>query len=507
MAQRNTALATAAAICFSIPGSAALADVTSQQVWNDWKGYMEGFGYTLQADETVSGDSLTIDNLSAEITLPEDQGTASMSLGQVVMTDMGDGTVSITLPAKFPIHYVVDPAEGESVDAKIDYSSSGSSIIVSGNPEDITYSYEMAEAGFVLAELIVEGEPVDLNKMAMTMTGVSGSSSAKKGNLRNMVQRFTSGPIAFDIDVDNPEDGSNVKMSGGYDSLDFEGTGAIPLEMDATNLAAMMRAGFAFDGSFRFGAGGADFTFADQEEMVEGTSKTGGGHLDVSMDEKALRYAGAATDYDIQLSGGELPFPVEMAMQQTKFDLLLPVAKGDEEQDFAFALTMGDFTMSDLIWSLFDPGAKLPRDPATVVVDTAGKVKLLVDLMDPEAMEAAGAEGAEPAELHALDLKSLIISIAGAELTGNGGFTFDNSDKMTFDGMPAPTGEIDLKLVGGNGLLDKLVEMGLLPEDQAMGARMMMGLFAVPGAGEDELTSKIEVSGDGQIKANGQRIK
>ena len=49
--------------------------------------------------------------------------------------------------------------------------------------------------------------------------------------------------------------------------------------------------------------------------------------------------------------------------------------------------------------------------------------------------------------------------------------------------------------------------MGLLPEDQAMGARMMMGMFAVTGQGEDTLTSKIEVTGDGQVKANGQRLR
>jgi hypothetical protein len=37
--------------------------------------------------------------------------------------------------------------------------------------------------------------------------------------------------------------------------------------------------------------------------------------------------------------------------------------------------------------------------------------------------------------------------------------------------------------------------------------RMMMGLFATPGDGEDELVSKIEVTGDGQVLANGQRLK
>jgi hypothetical protein len=39
-----------------------------------------------------------------------------------------------------------------------------------------------------------------------------------------------------------------------------------------------------------------------------------------------------------------------------------------------------------------------------------------------------------------------------------------------------------------------------------MGARMMMGLFAVP-AGDDVLTSVIEVNEQGHVLANGQRLK
>jgi hypothetical protein len=62
-------------------------------------------------------------------------------------------------------------------------------------------------------------------------------------------------------------------------------------------------------------------------------------------------------------------------------------------------------------------------------------------------------------------------------------------------------------LRGGNALLDTLVSMGLVPEQEAAGARMMMGLFAVAGAEPDTLNSTIEVQGNGQIFANGQRIQ
>jgi hypothetical protein len=154
---------------------------------------------------------------------------------------------------------------------------------------------------------------------------------------------------------------------------------------------------------------------------------------------------------------------------------------------------------------MFDPTGQLPRDPATVAFDLAGKVKVLANIFDPKTMESMG--DAAPGELHALDINGLTVRAAGAELTGKGAFTFDNSDLQSFDGMPRPEGVLNLMLTGGNALLDTLVAMGFVPEDQANGTRMMMGMFAVPGDTPDTLTSTIEVNAEGHVMANGQRLK
>ena len=95
----------------------------------------------------------------------------------------------------------------------------------------------------------------------------------------------------------------------------------------------------------------------------------------------------------------------------------------------------------------------------------------------------------------------------GAKLMGTGDFTFDNSDTTTFGGMPAPTGVANLELTGANALLDKLIQMGMVSDSDAMGARMMMGMLAVPGDGPDSLKSTIEINDQGHILANGQRLK
>jgi hypothetical protein len=111
-----------------------------------------------------------------------------------------------------------------------------------------------------------------------------------------------------------------------------------------------------------------------------------------------------------------------------------------------------------------------------------------------------------PGELHALDITEVKASVAGAELTGAGAFTFDNTDLATFGGMPAPTGKLDLKLVGGNGLLAKLVTMGMLTQDDASGFQMMASMFANTAADKDEMTSSIEFKDKG-LYANGQKLQ
>ena len=110
-------------------------------------------------------------------------------------------------------------------------------------------------------------------------------------------------------------------------------------------------------------------------------------------------------------------------------------------------------------------------------------------------------------DTHALSVNDLLVQAVGAKLTGKGAFTFDNTDMRTIPGMPRPEGAIDLALNGANALIDNLIAMGIISDQEAMPARMMMGMFAVPGDGPDSLKSKIEINAQGHILANGQRIK
>jgi len=132
---------------------------------------------------------------------------------------------------------------------------------------------------------------------------------------------------------------------------------------------------------------------------------------------------------------------------------------------------------------------------------------VLVDALNTDRMQQMATGGTPPAEVSALDITQLTVDAVGARIDATGAFTFDNTDKITLPGYPKPVGDININIAGANGLLDKLVAMGFLPAEQVMGARMMLGMFAVPGAAPDTLTSRIEFNEEGQILANGQRIK
>jgi len=88
----------AAVLC----GTTATADVTAQQVWDNWTGQMAvyGQGFTTEG-ETQSGDTLTVSGVKIEMS--DDEASVLAELGDINLTENGDGTVTITVPDSYPI--------------------------------------------------------------------------------------------------------------------------------------------------------------------------------------------------------------------------------------------------------------------------------------------------------------------------------------------------------------------------------------------------------------------
>jgi hypothetical protein len=67
-------------------------------------------------------------------------------------------------------------------------------------------------------------------------------------------------------------------------------------------------------------------------------------------------------------------------------------------------------------------------------------------------------------------------------------------------------GGASAKLTGLNAILDTLIDTGLISPDELMPVRMGIGMFTTV-SGDDELTSTVELTEEGQVFVNGQRMK
>ena len=489
--------------------NSAAADLTAQDVWSNWKDYMSSTGYQISGSEQTSGTVLTVSDLVMMVPNPDDQGEVKMTMDQLVFTGNGDGTVSVQMPDTFPMSITATDPDGDLFDATLGYSQGNHVLLASGDPGDFKYSYSADQVGIALTALSIDGEtiPSDSAKLDVALTNVANETTLTGTDTFSVVQQMTSDALTYDVRFKDVDSDVDFAISGAMQALEFGGDATLPQNVDTADIQQMLSAGFKFDGAFGYGKGQSKIDSDTEGQTFAAESSSDGGTIRIAMDAQSLIYDVLQSNSAVSVTSGDLPFPIDLNLVRSGFKLAMPVAKSDAEQDFALSITLGDFTMSETLWGLFDPAQALPRDPASVLLDLSGKAKVLVDFLSPDIAEELEQAETPPGELNALSINDLLASVAGAKLTGSGAFTFDNSAPSPFGAMPAPNGGVDLELAGANGLLDTLIEMGLVTDEDAMGPRMMMGMLAVPGDAPDTLISKIEINEEGHIMANGQRIQ
>ncbi|MGI9393382.1 MAG: DUF2125 domain-containing protein [Boseongicola sp.] len=489
------------ASAFTLLAAPALADLTAAEVWGDWQGLMANYGAEVTTTgQSSSGGTLTITGIATEFEVPD--GSVSLLVGDVSFEELGDGSVAVRMPETMPISVDVTTPEGEG---KVGFTLNqpGASMIASGDAASLRYDFDYPTFG--MGEFTIQGEdiPDDLPIFIdFALNNMAGYINLSEGDVRSYDTESTIASMVMDISFADPE-GEEGEGSFKFSVADLtqKAQGAIvKIDMNMS-VAEMITAGMRQTGTATHGTGSYTVEFDGPDGSFKMLATATSGLLDAAFDENGISYGGKTNDVAVTVSGSVLPLPaVNLRMAESGGRFTMPMVPGEDPQDFALVMRMIGLEIDDMIWGMFDPAGQLPRDPATLIVDLAGKAILTEDFTDPEFAENMEAEA--PGTLEEVNINALQLTMAGAESTGDGAFTFNNSI-----GIPMPAGVANLMLVGGNGLLDKLVGMGLLPDEQAMGARMMMGLFARPGDGPDTLVSTIEVKEDGSVLANGQRIK
>jgi len=496
-------------LALGLTSGTAMAELTAQQVWTSLESTFKGFGYSVTATEIPDDDGLTVSDIDLRYSGAEDDSRIRITMDGIDLIEAADGSVLMTLPAAIPISISATPEGDAPVTMMLGYGTDAMETVVSGEPGNMTYAFVANQLTMSLIDLAIDGKEISREdaRFDLVFDDVTGKIVADTRDGVQIVQDTRAGSASYDLAFTNPDGGEAMILAGAMEAFAAESDSTLPEGFDSSDPQSLAAGGFAADGSVSYEDGQSQFAFTEDNGTTAGTTGSASVALDFSMDDTALSYSLGATGQTVSMSGPEMPVPLDFKMAETALNLTAPIAEADTPQDMAMGVALRGFELSDVIWNIIDPETILPRDAATIALDLTGKVTPGVNLFDPEAMARVEETRVVPGELNALTLNDLTVELAGATMGGTGSFTFDNEDMETFGGFPRPTGSVELTFDGVNALIDKLISMGLVTEEDAMGARMMMSMFAVPGDGEDSLKSSLTINEQGHVLANGMRIQ
>ncbi len=489
-----------------LPAASAVADISADRIWEIWQSSAAQLGQSLSVDGVArAGNVLTVSGVTLSQVIDRDFAY-SLTMGDIVFTERADGTVAIAMAPDFRL--TMGPAEDGLDEGRLVLliRNEGLGIIASGGDGAITYDYRAASIVAGVEEFVVEDEAMDL-VMDLAVRGLEGRYWISTGADLSVVSETRAAGFALAISAEQPDGDGAFEMS--LDIADLVSTSAgtrldLAMQLEPARIGEAVAQGFGVSGSLGYGASEFSFDFSEfgERTYVAGTAEGGSASLVLTGERVGYSVASRGTTYVMR--GPDMPLPeIGLSFGDLEIAFSLPAGASAVPQPMSALVRLVDLEVDDGLWSMIDMAGVLPRSPATLIVDLVGQASLTYGLFDPRFAMAPSF----PGELHALQLRDLRGAIAGAELTGSGAFIFDNADTTTFEGLPRPMGAVDLTLTGGTTLIDNLVQLGLLPQDQALGARMALGFFTRPGDGPDTLVTTIEITPEGAIVANGQPIQ
>jgi len=489
----------------------AFAAVTPEDVWASQITLYEATGAEVSATLARNGASLAVSDIRINYVLPFSLGNVAVDMGGMTLIDNGDG--SVTLDYATDSQLSIDGSitiEGDTLTfgATLDLGLTDFTGMATGDPADVTLEQSAGMTEITLVSLYADEVP-ELDDIDITMyVAVSDSQSTTRlqdGDMLTVTSSGTAGQTVTDFSISIPDIGMVTQSVNAFSGTASEVSLTIPgTPINIMDLSQALRDGLSLSVSnTTTGAQAQNVTMMDGALMSDQSQSTGMSTQTLSMDQTGLKLGGEASDASVNLSQPEMiAFPISIAIADVGFNMGLPVNQGDQPQDMALGVSLAGLTVNDEIWDLFDAGNTLPRDPATISYAFDGSVLLKTDLMDFETLIPMLEDEQIPFELQRLTLSNILLAAVGAQFSGFGDFTFDNSDLVTFGGLPRPQGEATFELTGANALMDKLAAMGLIPAEELAMPRMMMGMFA-QAVGDDQYRSTVVIDAQGGITANG----
>ncbi len=272
--------------------------------------------------------------------------------------------------------------------------------------------------------------------------------------------------------------------------IDLKTQGALG---DATDAEMLLNGVGAFVASLD--AGTSDFAlFADGatpeesgainivQSRVQGALELDGGILSIggSSQELAIGLLPAIEEGKVH---GTIRVP------EARGKLVMPLSPGEDFRDFAVNLSLSGITGDEAFWGSLDPAGRLLRDPAKLVAELDGTVRVTKSLAAMRFGEAP------PFEFGNLSVRQAEVSLLGARAEAEGDIEF-------LQPIALPQGQLDLRLHRVLEVADMLVAAGML---EGVRRDVLVGygsLYAEAGPTGQDLVTEV-VFGPTGISVNG----
>jgi hypothetical protein len=512
--------ACAAVFCvFSVSSAAAL---TAEEVWADWQRLAGGGQVALTATATRDGDRLVL----TDVTFPFGTATSNpdrVTLERIELQELPDGRVAVLLPDRFPV--VINngntASSGPTV-VTLSASAPGFSMIIADIGEKTAFEVtapsltlsldkvepalginELIDLNFALADLSLQYR-IDVTQRSMA-AAMRLSIGTAHGDL--LVQVDDPEQPKMDISVDL------AALSGTYNLVippfvfeeltneEAVASNPLPQILDAIGdgLAVNMEVTYK---TFALNANVEDPGNAVQIDITSASGR-GLGKLDAESAE--YDFTLGKTMLDIDRAAPAPTFQnVIISVEELGYGAYIGIGDPTTPQEARLNYRIVDLILPPEIWAQVDPTGALGTSPLTFVLDIASRYALGPEMLQPDWKPTPGV--LPPIDIVVVTLTDFVISGLGVDLGGGGSLTFDETDLVTFDGLPAPDGKLSFMATGLNAFIDRAVAAGLIPQEELTGLRLGLAFIAKPGAEPDSLETEIEFRDKG-LFLNGQQIR
>ena len=498
---------TALALMLAMSPALALADVTPEDVWENIQAANAALGIVVTGDTARDGASLVVTNAAATLTYPVIGGEARVTLPDMTMTDMGDGTVAMTTPQTYLLTVAADiPEEDGQLTLDIAISQSGEATLVTGDPGDVTYSSDVSSFDLLVNNMTMGDEVMDAMTLEFTSAGYATTTRVEVDGTVTMTSEGLNRAAEYSMVMDL--DGMSQESSTTGEEVASTFRLVLPEGMNILDLTPAFQNGLSLAATVDSGPSSTSSTMTMDGELISQSSQDVGPsttELTVDADGARMVFSGDAIAMTLQ-DQIVMPMPLSFRAASLSGEFAMPLLARDEPQGFVYAIGFDGLEIDPVLWSMVDRGGSLQQTPIDLNINLSGDLDWGLNVPAIQELAAIDAGTPPPIGIESLDINDISVSALGASAEASGAFTFDMTDMATFGGFPRPEGSAVLNATGVNALIDQLVAAGLVPEDQAGMGRMMMGMFA-RSTGDDQLTSEVEINAEGHVLLNGERMR